>query len=79
MRLCVADGGTGRACMSVSRVRYGLRAEGDPASHWGPPEFCETPGGREDGDRDGEPCHQNVSSSASLLVNLRVLGDACPR
>ncbi|CAB1435381.1 unnamed protein product [Pleuronectes platessa] len=64
--------------MSVSCVRYGLQAEGDPASNWGPSEFCETRGGRVDGDRVGERCHQNVSSSAPVLVNLRVLRDVCP-
>lgn len=43
----------------------------DPASKWGPSEFCETPGGRAERHRERDPCHQRLSISNPPLVNLR--------
>lgn len=69
--------------LSVLRVRQrkrvyaclchecGMASSSGPASNWGPSQFCETPGGREERDKDREPCHQNLSSSGSLLINLQ--------
>lgn len=61
-------------CMHVSCVQYGLWLQAErPASNWGPSVFCETPEGRVERHRDREPCHQKLSDSTSLLVNLRPL------
>lgn len=72
--------------LSVLRVRQrkrvyaclchecGMASSSGPASNWGPSQFCETPGGREERDKDREPCHQNLSSSGSLLINLQSWG-----
>ncbi len=59
-----------RACACLCHV-CGMASSRDPASNWGLSEFCETPGGRVERDRDRESCHQKLSNSTSLLVNLQ--------
>lgn len=58
-------------CLCVQMRVCGTASSGGPESNWGPSEFCEAPGGRGDRDKDREPCHQNLSRSATLLVNLQ--------